>query len=66
MNKSKAIKTFGTASDLARVLGCTPSAIFQWPEVLPLRIADRVLAACVRKGIDPSPLLEAESAEGEA
>jgi len=58
MKKSLAIKTFGSASYLARVLGCTPSAIFQWPDILPLRIEDRVLAACVREGIDPAPLLD--------
>jgi len=58
MKKSKAIEMFGTASELSRVLGCTPSAIFQWPDLLPDRIADRVIAACVRSGIDPKPLLD--------
>jgi len=63
MNKKKAIETFGTASDLARAVDCTPSAIFQWPDPLPVRVADRVLAACVRQGIDPMPLLESEGKE---
>jgi len=58
MSKQKAIETFGRASDLARVLDCTRSAITQWPDPLPARIADRVLAACVRSGIDPAPLLD--------
>jgi len=54
------MKVFETSSNLARAIGCTPSAIFQWPDPLPQRIADRVIAACVRAGLDPAPLLEAE------
>jgi len=63
MDKKKAIETFGTSSDLARELDCTPSAIFQWPDPLPPRIADRVIAACVRAGIDPAPLIEDDMKE---
>jgi len=58
MDKKLAVKTFGSASDLARAIGCTPSAVFQWPDPLPSRIADRVIGAAVRSGIDPAPLLE--------
>ena len=58
MEKRKAIEMFGSASELARALDCTPSAVFQWPDPLPRRIEDRVIAACVRAGIDPAPLLE--------
>jgi len=57
MNKQEVIDAFGSVSELARILDCTPSAIFQWPDVLPRRLQDRVLAAAVRKGIDPSQFL---------
>jgi len=60
MDKQKAIDLFGSASELARILACTRSAISQWPNPLPRRIADRVIAAAVRSGKDPSELMESE------
>lgn len=38
----------GTPTTIARHVGCTASAVKQWPDPLPRRIADRVLAARVR------------------
>lgn len=49
MNKSQAIELLGgTASAAAHAIGVTASAVAQWPEVLPPRIADRVQAALWR------------------
>lgn len=51
MLKIQAIKLFGeTNSDAARAIGVTYQAIAKWPDVLPSRISDRVLGACVRLG----------------
>ena len=50
MNKTQAIELLGgTASKAAQAIGVTPSAVSQWPEELPSRISDRVLAALARK-----------------
>ncbi len=38
----------GSASEVARHVGVSVSAVGQWPEELPPRIADRVLAALYR------------------
>jgi hypothetical protein len=38
----------GTVSKAARAINITPSAFSQWPDELPPRLADRVLAALVR------------------
>lgn len=40
----------GTVAHVASAVGISASAIAQWPEVLPPRIADRVIAALVRLG----------------
>lgn len=37
MTKSEAINFFGGASNLARALGLTPHAIYQWPAKVPAR-----------------------------
>lgn len=59
MLKSKAIELLGgTASDAARAVGVTPQAMSQWPEVLPARLADRVLAALARRHLPPEVLAE--------
>ena len=52
MKKTIAIELLGgTHSSAAKLIGSiTPSAISQWPDELPPRIADRVIAACVRAG----------------
>lgn len=49
MIKSQAIELLGgTATAAAQAIGVTASAVTQWPEVLPPRIADRVQAALWR------------------
>lgn len=50
MLKTKAIELLGgTPSAAAEKVGVTVQAIQQWPEELPDRIADRVLAAIARE-----------------
>lgn len=51
MKKQDAIQAFGTPSKLARAIGITPQAVYQWPEELTDIIRDRVIAAAVREGI---------------
>lgn len=36
------------AEEVARRVGCSKQAVYKWPDPLPRRIADRILAACVR------------------
>ncbi|MBQ7626686.1 MAG: hypothetical protein IJS87_06515 [Rhodocyclaceae bacterium] len=53
MEKSDAVKNFGSVAKLARAVGVTSSAVSQWPRTLPPRIADRVMAAMFRAGMTP-------------
>lgn len=54
MNKAKAIELLGgTVTAAAAAVGVTPSAVTQWPDELPGRIEDRVLAALARKHLPP-------------
>jgi hypothetical protein len=54
MEKAKAIELLGgTVTSAAIEIGVTPSAIAQWPEQLPSRLSDRVLAALARKHLAP-------------
>lgn len=63
MLKSKAIELLGgTVASAAKEIGVTYQAIDKWPDELPPRIADRVLAAVVRKRF---PELEDGSASPE-
>ncbi len=48
MTKEEAIQLFGSGSKLARAIGVSPQAIYQWPDVLTRALEDRVLAALVR------------------
>jgi len=49
MKKHEAIDLLGgTVSKAAKAMGITPSAIAQWPDDLPGRIFDRVIAAVAR------------------
>jgi len=66
MDKQKAIETFGSVTSLATAIEIAPQAVSKWPDPLPPRISDRVLAACVRQGIDPSPLLDSPKEEATA
>jgi len=55
MNKAKAIELLGgTVTTAAAAVGVTPSAITQWPDELPGRLEDRVLAALARKHLPPA------------
>lgn len=52
MLKIKAINLLGgSLASAAAALGVSYQAVNKWPDVLPDRIADRVLGACVRCGI---------------
>jgi len=63
MNKAKALELLGgSVSSAASAIGISPSAITQWPDELPARIADRVYAAIARKAF---PNLEAESQQNQ-
>ncbi len=63
MLKSKAIEALGgTVALAAGKVGVTYQAVDKWPEVLPPRIADRVLAAIAKERL-PRPLLR-DLAEG--
>jgi len=50
MLKTKAIELLGgSVTAAAKAVGITPAAVTQWPDELPDRIADRVLAALARE-----------------
>lgn len=49
MDKQKAIEILGgTVALAAKAIGISSSAVSQWPDVLPSRIEDRVIAAAAR------------------
>ena len=52
MLKDHAIAVLGGGSitKTAEAIGILPGAVSQWPDALPKRIADRVIAALVRAG----------------
>lgn len=50
MTKQDAIKHFDSASDLAKVLGISPSAVSQWPDELSLQKQDQIRGAALRVG----------------
>ena len=59
MDKAKAIEMLGgTVTAAAEAIGISSSAVTQWPEELPDRIADRVIA---RMHLPPEVLGEAKS-----
>lgn len=52
--KTKAIELLGgSPRDAAEAVGVSQSAVSQWPDRLPPRISDRVLAALARKHLPP-------------
>lgn len=55
MEKDRAIKHFGSVLSLAQAIGIKHQAIYDWPEDLPPRLADRVISAAVRAGQMPPP-----------
>lgn len=57
MDKQIAIQLLGgTVATAAEAIGVTYQAVDKWPDVLPARIADRVLAAQARKHLPPELL----------
>jgi hypothetical protein len=52
MDKTAAILAFDSVAELATALAISRQAIYKWPDKLPTRIADRVIAAAVRCGSD--------------
>ena len=60
MRKTQAIERLGgTVTAAAGGMGITYQAVNQWPDVLPNRIADRVLGACLRLGVEvPSEFIK--------
>lgn len=65
MLKQKAIELLGgTLTATADAIGISYQAVVKWPESLPPRIADRVIAACVRSGVSvPKDVLNADGKE---
>lgn len=51
MNKSDAIKIFGSAANLSRAIGVTRGRISQLPENLHQRDIDRIAGAALRLGL---------------
>ncbi len=65
MRKAKAIELLGgTTAAAAEAVGVTYQAVDKWPEELPGRIADRVLAALARRHL-PKKVLDQLAAEPE-
>lgn len=60
MRKTQAIELLGgTVTAAAGAVGITYQAVTQWPDPLPNRIADRVLGACIRLGLQvPSEFMK--------
>lgn len=67
MHKTDAINLLGgSVTHAAAAIGINTQAISQWPEELPPRIADRVIAACVRIGKSvPTEYLQPELTQEE-
>jgi hypothetical protein len=54
MRKAKAIELLGgSVASAAKEIGVSYQAVDKWPDDLPPRIADRVLAAVARKRLGP-------------
>ena len=61
MDKAKAIELLGGKASAAEAIGISYQAEDKWPDPLPSRISDRVLAALARKHL-PAELLGTEGA----
>ena len=56
MKKSDGIEILGGTPGLAAAaIGVSPQAVSDWPDVLPPRISDRILAAWARKNVPSLP-----------
>lgn len=59
MRKSKALDLLGgSVASAADAIGISYQAVDKWPDVLPDRIADRVVAAIARRHLPPEVLGE--------
>lgn len=57
MLKTKAIELLGgTPSAAANAIGISYQAVHKWPEVLPKKVADRVVAAVARRLLPPEAI----------
>lgn len=66
MLKVTAIRLLGGTPDAAaQAIGITYQAVAKWPDLLPPRIADRVVAAIARRHLPPELLGEAPAPEPE-
>ncbi len=50
MTLTEAILFFGGKSNLAKAVGIKLPSLYGWPEQLPQRLRDRVIAAALRAG----------------
>jgi hypothetical protein len=67
MLKTKAIELLGgTTAAAAEAIGITYQGVEKWPDELPPRIADRVVAAIARKHLRPEQIGEAVGAPDKA
>ena len=65
MNKAKALSIFGGPAKTAEAVGVDTSAVSQWPDELPPRLADRIIAAVARKE-SPALVRRVEKVAGKA
>lgn len=66
MNKALALDLIGGTPLLAsKAIGISRSAIAQWPETLPPKLSDRVLAAWARENVQDLPPLFRSSCSAE-
>lgn len=64
MKKAHAIHLLGgTVAAAAKAIDCSYQAVNQWPDELPRRIEDRVVAALARQNPDISKLIEESNEE---
>ncbi|MNK33416.1 hypothetical protein D3C87_518970 [compost metagenome] len=67
MTKTEATRLLGdSTAAAAQAIGITPQAYYQWPEELPARLQDRVVAAIARKLLPAALLGELTPAKKEA
>ena len=67
MLKAKAIELLGgTTSAASEAIGISYQAVDKWPEVLPKRIAERVLGVYARKHLPPDVLADFDATESDA
>ena len=64
MHKTQAIELLGgTITEAAKAIGISYNAVYQWPDELPPRIADRVYAVWGKKNMPDSAVAPATPAQ---